>query len=41
MLSNEKYIGDVKLLKFGKREVQYLASDNNPAIISKDVFETV
>ena len=26
MLSNEKYTGDVKLLKFGKSEVHYLAS---------------
>ena len=41
MLSNEKYTGDVKLLKSGKSEVQYLASDNNPAIISKEVFEAV
>ncbi len=41
MLSNEKYTGDVKLLKSGKNEVHYLASGNNPAIISKEVFETV
>lgn len=41
MLSNEKYTGDVKLLKSGNSEVQYLSSDNNPAIISKEVFETV
>ncbi len=41
MLSNEKYTGDVKLLKSGKSEVHYLSSDNNPAIISKEVFETV
>lgn len=41
MLSNEKYTGDVRLLKFGKGEVQYLSSDNNPAIISKEVFEAV
>lgn len=41
MLSNEKYTGEVKLLKSGKSEVQYLASDNNPAIISKEVFEVV
>lgn len=41
MLSNEKYTGDVRLLKSGKNEVQYLSSDNNPAIISKEVFEAV
>ncbi len=41
MLSNEKYTGNVKLLKFGNSEVQYLSSDNNPAIISKEVFEAV
>lgn len=41
MLSNEKYTGDVELLKSGKSEVHYLASGNNPAIISKEVFEVV
>lgn len=41
MLSNEKYTGDVELLKFGKSEVHYLASGNNPAIISKEMFEAV
>lgn len=41
MLSNEKYTGDVKLLKSGNREVQYLSTDNNPAIISKETFEAV
>ena len=41
MLSNEKYTGDVKLLKSGNSEVQYLSTDNNPAIISKEVFEAV
>lgn len=41
MLSNEKYTGDVKLLKSGRSEVIYLSSDNNPAIISKEVFEAV
>lgn len=41
MLSNEKYTGDVMLLKSGKSDVHYLASDNNPAIISKEVFEAV
>lgn len=41
MLSNEKYTGDVKLLKSGKSEVHYLESGNNPAIISKEIFEAV
>lgn len=41
MLSNEKYTGDVRLLKSGKSEVQYLSSDNNLAIIAKEVFEAV
>ena len=41
MLSNEKYTGDVKLLKPGNSEVQYLSTDNNPAIISKETFEAV
>lgn len=41
MLSNEKYTGIVCLLKTGKSEVHYLASDNNPAIISKEIFEAV
>lgn len=38
MLSNEKYMGDVKLLKSGKSEVHYLSSDNNPAIIQKELL---
>ena len=41
MLSNEKYTGNVRLLKSGNSEVHYLASDNNPAIISKETFEAV
>lgn len=41
ILSNEKYTGDVELLKFGKREVHCLASGSHPAIISKEVFEAV
>ena len=41
MLSNEKYTGDVKLLKSGNSEVHYLASGNNPAIISKEAFGAV
>ncbi len=41
MLSNEKYTGDVKLLKSGKSDVHYLISENNPAIIPKETFEVV
>lgn len=41
MLSNEKYTGDVRLLKTGKSEVHYLATDNHQAIISKETFEAV
>lgn len=41
MLSNEKYTGDAELLKSNKSEIHYLASGNNPAIISKEVFIAV
>ncbi|MEG2764710.1 MAG: recombinase family protein [Acidaminococcaceae bacterium] len=41
MLSNEKYKGAVRLFDDKKSEVQYLASDNHPAIISEDVFSVV
>lgn len=41
MLSNEKYTGDVELLKSSKSEVHYLASGSHPAIISKETFEAV
>lgn len=41
MLSNEKYTGDVRLLKTSKSEVYYLAMDNNPEIISKETFEAM
>lgn len=41
MLSNEKYTGDVRLLKTGNNEVHYLATDNHQAIISKEIFEAV
>lgn len=34
-------LSDVELLKSGKSEVHYLASGNNPAIISKEAFEAV
>lgn len=35
------YTGDVELLKSRKSKVHYLASDNNPVIISKETFEAV
>ena len=41
ILSNEKYTGNIELLKSSKSEVHYLASGSHPAIISKEVFETV
>lgn len=41
ILSNEKYTGNVELLKSSKSEVHYLASGSHPTIISKEVFEAV
>ena len=41
MLSNEKYIGNVRLLDNGKHSASYLSEDNNPAIISKETFQAV
>ncbi len=41
MLSNEKYMGNVRLLDNGKHSACYLAEDNNPAIISKETFRAV
>lgn len=41
MISNEKYTGNVKLMKYRNSDVQYLTEDNNPAIISKKIFEIV
>jgi site-specific DNA recombinase len=41
MLSNEKYIGNVRLLDDGKHSSYYLVEDNNPAIISKETFQAV
>lgn len=40
-MSNEKYTGNVELLKSSKSEVHYLASGSHPAIISKEAFEAV
>ena len=41
MLSNEKYTGDVRLLKSGTSQVHYLSLNNHPTIISKEAFEAV
>lgn len=41
MLSNEKYKGSVRLFDDKKSEVQYLASDNHPAIITEEIFAAV
>ena len=41
ILSNEKYMGNVRLLENGKHSACYLAEDNNPAIISKETFQAV
>ncbi len=41
MLSNEKYIGNVRLLDDGKHDLCYLSEENNPAIISKETFQAV
>lgn len=41
MLSNEKYKGAVRLFDNNKFDVQYLASDNHPAIITEEIFTAV
>lgn len=41
MLSNEKYIGVVRLLSAGEHQEHYLSENNHPAIISKEQFEAV
>lgn len=41
MLSNEMYMGNVRLLDNGKHSAYYLAEGNNPAIISKETFQAV
>ncbi|MGI6752699.1 MAG: recombinase family protein [Eubacteriales bacterium] len=41
ILSNEKYIGNARLLDDGKHSSYYLVEDNNPAIISKETFQAV
>lgn len=41
MLTKRKYIGEAELLKSDGKGTYYLVSDNNPAIISKEVFDAV
>lgn len=41
MLSNEKYKGIVRLFDNNKSDVQYLATDNHPAIITEEIFAAV
>ena len=41
MLSNEKYIGIVRLLDKGEHEVHYVSENNHPPIIFKEKFEAV
>ena len=41
ILSNEKYIGVVRLLDKGKHEVHYVSENNHPPIISKEKFQAV
>lgn len=41
MLSNEKYIGVVRLLNAGEHQEHYVCENNHPAIISKEQFEAV
>ncbi|WP_414648397.1 recombinase family protein [Cerasibacillus sp.] len=41
MLSNEKYIGVVRLLNSSEHEEHYVSEYNHPAIISKNQFEAV
>lgn len=41
MLTNEKYIGLVRLLNAGENQEHYVSENNHPAIISKEQFEAV
>ena len=41
MLSNEKYIGVVRLLNTGEHQEHYVSENNHPAIILKGQFEAV
>lgn len=41
MLSNEKYIGVVRLLNAEEHQEHYISENNHPAIILKEQFEAV
>ncbi len=41
MLSNEKYIGIVRLINSWKNEVNYVSEFNNPPIIIDEKFQAV
>lgn len=41
MLSNEKYVGVVRLLNGGEHQEHYVSENNHPEIISKEQFEAV
>lgn len=41
MLSNEKYIGTVRLLNSGRSEAHYVSENNHPAIIKTEIFKAV
>lgn len=41
MLSNEKYIGNVRLLDSVTDDVEYLVKENYPRIISSNIFNKV
>lgn len=41
LLSNEKYIGSVRLFDSVKREAEYFSENNHPAIIATETFEAV
>ncbi|WP_406542023.1 recombinase family protein [Clostridium ljungdahlii] len=41
ILSNEKYIGIIRIFNSRNSEVHYLVEDNNPAIISDEKFKAV
>lgn len=41
MLSNEKYLGTVRLLNSKEREAHYVSKNNNHAIIKGKIFKAV
>lgn len=41
ILSNEKYIGVVRLLNKGEHDVHYVSENNHPLIMSKEKFQAV